>query len=223
MIRGNISFTFVCIAFLVWTTLAEGWRFPWSTGKFHIVDESVAYRGWRTIVKRQVRMRNGNTVTFDLVGVKTGGSAVMMFAWDTKTKTATLIREYMPGPHKVMWGLAAGMVEEKHGNQAEKAARDELEEEAHLEGGTWIRLTPRKGPGIGMDKYSLTNVHAFLVLDAQPAMNPKSLDDEEDIEYVRGVPIAKIMEWIAKGEMNMVSAWGCLLAIEKLRELGEYP
>lgn len=155
-----------------------------------------------------------------LVGVKTGGGAVLIFAWDTQTKTATLVREYMPGSHKIMWGIAAGLVEDKHGADVSKAARDELEEEAQLTGGEWIPLSVKPS---AMDKYALMTIDAYLVLDPTPAENPKSMDDEEDIEVVRGVSVPDIMRWIATGEMNMVSAWGCMLAIEKLRELGEYP
>jgi hypothetical protein len=58
---------------------------------FEILEETVAYSGWRTITQRKVRMRNGKIVDFDLVGVKTGPGAVLVFAWDTKTKTGTLI------------------------------------------------------------------------------------------------------------------------------------
>lgn len=144
----------------------------------------------------------------------------MVFAWDTQSKTATLVREYMPGSHKILWGIAAGLVEDKHDSDVSRAARDELEEEAQLTGGTWIPLS--KNP-TAMDKYALTKVDAYLVLDPVKAENPKPLDDEEDIEIVPGVTVPEIMRWIATGEMNMVSAWGCLLAIEKLRELGEYP
>lgn len=157
------------------------------------------------------------------MGVKTGNHAVLIVAWDTNTKTMTLIREYMPGSHRILWGLPAGLVEPtKHKDKNETlAAVQELEEEAQLTGGTWIRLTT-PGKPVAMDKYSLTNVHAFLVLDPWQAEHPKPMDEEEDIEVIRGVSISQIMEWIVAGEMNMVSAWGCLLAIEKLRELGEY-
>jgi ADP-ribose pyrophosphatase YjhB (NUDIX family) len=155
-----------------------------------------------------------------LVGVKTGEGAVLIFAWDTQTKTVTLVREYMPGSHRILWGLAAGLIEDKHGEDPSVAAQHELEEECHLTGGTWIPLS--KNPS-AMDKYATTTIVAYLVLDPEPAENPRPLDDEEDIEIVPGVTIPEIMEWIASGEMNIVSGWGCMLAIEKLRELGEYP
>ena len=145
----------------------------------------------------------------------------MVFTWNTRTKTATLVREYMPACHRMLYGLAAGLVEDdKHGADIETAARHELEEEAHLTGGTWIPLSNRTS---AMEKYSLTGADAYLVLDPIPKENPKPLDDEEDIEIVEGVTIPEIMDRIKNGEMNLVSGWGCLLAIEKLRELGEYP
>ena len=155
------------------------------------------------------------------MGVKSGGSGVMVFTWNTQTKTATLVREYMPASHRMLYGIAAGLVEtDKHGADVETAARHELEEEAHLTGGTWIPLSKRPS---AMEKYSLTNADAYLVLDPVQKENPKPLDDEEDIEIVEGVTIPEIMDRIINGEMNLVSGWGCLLAIEKLRELGEYP
>lgn len=184
---------------------------------FEILDETVAYSRWRTIVQRKVRMRNGKVVDFDLVGVKTGEGAVLVFAYDTKTKTATLVREYMPASHKVLWGLAAGLIEEeKHEQDPYVAAQHELEEECHLTGGKWI---PLSNEATAMDKYALTQIHAYLVLDPKPAADPKPLDDEEDIEIVPGVKIEEIMDYIANGQMNLVGGWGCMLAISKLRDL----
>lgn len=171
-------------------------------------------------MRRKVQMRNGKVVDFDLVGVKTGEGAVLIFAWDSRNKTATMIREYMPASHRIMFGLAAGLIEDKHGHDTELAARHELEEECHLKGGKWILLT--KVP-VAMDKYSTTKMYCYLVIDPEPEDNPKPLDDEEDIDIVSGVTIPEILEWLAHGEMNLVGSWGALLAIEKLRDLGEYP
>mmetsp|Transcript_61329 Transcript_61329/g.70475 ORF Transcript_61329/g.70475 Transcript_61329/m.70475 type:complete len:274 (+) Transcript_61329:105-926(+) len=187
---------------------------------FEIIDEKTVYSGWRTIIQRKVRMRNNKVVNFDLVGVKTGDSAVLIFAWDTKSKTATLIREYMPASNQILWGLAAGLVEKKHNNHnMEVAARHELEEECHLKNGRWITLLNQP---TAMDKYATTTIQCYLVLDPEQEDNPRSLDEEEDIEIISGVTIPEILQWIRNGEMNLVGGFGCLLAIEKLRELGEY-
>ncbi|KAL3914848.1 MAG: hypothetical protein SGILL_005919 [Bacillariaceae sp.] len=120
-----------------------------------------------------------------------------------------------------MYGLAAGLIEDKHGHDTELAARHELEEECHLKNGEWILLT--RGEPVAMDKYSTTKMHCYLVIDPEPEHDPKPLDDEEDIEIVSGISIPEILEWVASGEMNLVGGWGAMLAIEKLRELGEYP
>lgn len=167
-----------------------------SSSGFEIIDEKTVYSGWRTILNRKVRMRNGKVVDFDLVGVKTGEGAVLVFAWDTKSKTATMIREYMPASHKVLWGIAAGLIEDKHQHDAELAARHELEEECHLKGGKWIPLLTQPA---AMDKYATTTIQCYLVIDPDPEENPKPLDDEEDIEIVSGVTIPEILEYIQNG------------------------
>ncbi|CAB9523073.1 expressed unknown protein [Seminavis robusta] len=191
------------------------------SSQHEVVKEDVLYSRWRTLTSRIVRFPNGNEVDFDIVGQSGSNRAVLIFAWDTKTKTATLVQEYMPGPHALKAGVAAGMVETKHEEEGVdpilNAAKFELEEECHLVGGTWIRLTD----DTNMDKYSTTVVQAFLVLDPDPAVNPKPLDDEEDITIIPNITVPEIYEMIAKGEMNIVGGWTSMVAIQKLRELGE--
>jgi hypothetical protein len=72
-----------------------------------------------------------------------------------------------------------------------------------------------------MDKYVVTEITPYLVIDPHHVANPRPLDDEEDIEIVSGVSPAEIMRMIREGDMNLVGGWGALLALEKLRELGE--
>ena len=162
-----------------------------------------------------VKISRGSTVQ--------GAGAVLIFAWDSKTKTAVIIKEYNPGCHKILAGLAAGIVEtdvHKHGSNFDIAARHELEEECHLGGGTWYKLID-EGVSVPMDKYFVTEIVAYLVVDPVRINNPKPLDDEEDIEIIEGVSVESILRMIRGGEMNLVGGWGCLLAIEKLREIGE--
>ena len=79
-------------------------------------------------------------IEFDVIDqAHSTSGAVIIFAWNSTSKTATIVREYMPGPHRMLSGLAAGIVEDdKHsgeegtGNGESKslvAARCELEEE----------------------------------------------------------------------------------------------
>jgi 8-oxo-dGTP pyrophosphatase MutT (NUDIX family) len=170
-------------------------------------------------VERTIRFPNGKVVDFDLVGMAGAGSAVVIFAWDSLQKTATLVREYHPGPNKFLFGAAAGIVEDdKHNGNVELAAQHELEEECHLAGGSWHLLTPKP---LAMDKYSTTTIRAFLVIDASHVPDPRPQDHEEDIEIIQNVSVDEIMTMIRRGEMNVVGAWACLMAIAKLREMGE--
>lgn len=147
-----------------------------------------------------------------------GSGAAIIFAWNSSSKSATIIREYNPGPHETLYGLAAGLIEEKHGANPRVAAEHELEEECHLKGGEWYELSGRP---LAMDKYVTTKVYPFLVIDPEYVQNPRPLDEEEDIEILPGVSADEILGMIDRAEMNIVGAWASLLAINKLRELGQ--
>eukprot|EP00545_Synedropsis_sp_CCMP1620_P005903 CAMPEP_0119015666 /NCGR_PEP_ID=MMETSP1176-20130426/11388_1 /TAXON_ID=265551 /ORGANISM="Synedropsis recta cf, Strain CCMP1620" /LENGTH=246 /DNA_ID=CAMNT_0006968977 /DNA_START=17 /DNA_END=757 /DNA_ORIENTATION=+ len=189
-----------------------------SLGTYAVLEESVLFSRWRILYQRLVRMPNGNVVDFDVVGQKGADGAAIIFAWNSQTKTATLCREYNPGPNKILCGLAAGLIEGDKHSDPKMAAECELEEEIHLAGGTWHELT--ESP-LAMDKYATTLIHAFLVIDAQPVANPRPLDDEEDIEILTNVSVDEIKRMIRQGGMNVVGSWAALLGLEKLRELGE--
>ena len=112
-----------------------------------IINEEVHYSGWRKVIRRSVNtnINNSNnnsddnsntTIHFDIIDqAHSNSGAVIIFAWNSTSKTATIVREYMPGPHRVLSGLAAGIVEEgKHSSKEGEedtliAARYELEEE----------------------------------------------------------------------------------------------
>jgi len=126
---------------------------------YEILNEEVHYSGWRRVIRRSVGVvvaddddDDGNdgvveddhrgVIHFDVIDqARASGGAVVVFAWNSTSKTATIIREYMPGPHRVLSGLAAGIVEDgKHSPPQEEgggsessssllAARFELEEE----------------------------------------------------------------------------------------------
>eukprot|EP00540_Astrosyne_radiata_P021595 CAMPEP_0116836364 /NCGR_PEP_ID=MMETSP0418-20121206/8058_1 /TAXON_ID=1158023 /ORGANISM="Astrosyne radiata, Strain 13vi08-1A" /LENGTH=141 /DNA_ID=CAMNT_0004466131 /DNA_START=80 /DNA_END=506 /DNA_ORIENTATION=+ len=135
--------------------------------------------------------------------------------WDEDGNTS---REYNPGPHESLFGLAAGLIEEKHDSNPRIAAEHELEEECQMRGGKWYQLTERP---LAMDKYDTTKIYSYLAIDPKTVENPRPLDEEEDIEIVSGVSVEEILAMIKRGQMNLVGGCACLLAIEKLRELGE--
>jgi 8-oxo-dGTP pyrophosphatase MutT (NUDIX family) len=214
--------------------------------EYELLSDTTVFRGWRNVVERSVRYSSGRVVNFHLTE-QSGAShrAVLVLAWDRSTQTCTLIREYMPSRHRLVTGLAAGMVEfhDEHGEgggsnatstntnglldplgAVEDSARRELAEECRLEGGTWHALTPAEG--VVMDKYCTTRLHAYLVIDAAP-MNETAHqvhhrdDAEEGMQVLSGVSMEQLQEWIDEGELTMVGSWGAMLAIEKLRSLQE--
>lgn len=189
---------------------------------YDIVREEVLFEGWRKVTRRTVQSpKMTKHIEFEVIDqTHSTGGAVIIFAWNSTSKSATIIREYMPGCHRVLGGLAAGLVEQKHGGSEEAAARHELEEECHLAGGTWYRLID-EGVSVPMDKYVQTEIVPYLVVDPHHVPNPKPIDDEEDIEIVSDVSADEIMQMVKKGDMNLVGGWGALLALVKLRELGE--
>lgn len=197
---------------------------------YTIIDEQIRYSGWRQVLRRRVSAPHlgDKHLDFDVIDQAKSCGAVVIFAWNSTSKTATIIREYMPGPHRVLSGLAAGIVEDdKHGIELDGresleliAARCELEEECHLAGGTWYRLTD-EGVSISMDKYVVTEITPWLVIDPEHVLEPRPMDDEEDIVIISGVPTDDILKTIREGDMNIVGAFASLLALEKLRSLGE--
>jgi len=236
------------------TTAPSASFYPQGRDRSHdhkIINEKVEYSGWRKVTRRTVSSpirhnhpshatdRKGHdihrvhpqrkVIDFDIIDqAHATGGAVIIFAWNSTSKTATIIREYMPGPHRVLGGLAAGIVEEGKHSTVEGvgepdtlvAARYELEEECHLAGGTWYRLT-EEGVSVPMDKYVVTEITPYLVIDPQHVLDPRPLDHEEDIEIVPGVSVEEISQMVREGDFNLVGGWGAMLALEKLRELGE--
>lgn len=119
--------------------------------RYRIANDVIHYSGWRKVIRRSVIRHHHHSehtdedvteeqkvIDFDVIDqAHTSKGAVIVFAWNSTSKTATIVREYMPGPHRVLSGLAAGIVEgDKHSSiegsgepDSLVAARYELEEE----------------------------------------------------------------------------------------------
>ena len=192
---------------------------------FTLLSDTILHDHWRRLILRQVQLPSGLVADFEIVGQRGSDEAVLVFCWNTRQKTATLIREYMPAMHGKRHGLAAGMVElHKHSadDTALTAAQHELEEECRLTGGQWIRLTDRDSP-VTMDKYSTTRLSVFLVLDPVPVgTGGKSRDElEEGMEVVENVTVDELWTLMKDAQLTVVGSWASLLALAKLREIGE--
>lgn len=170
------------------------------------------------LAKKLDSSAEGKTVQWHIVGCPLGNfSSVVIFPYDSKTGTCSLIREYCPGIHDIKSGIPGGLYEERKHSDLLNAARDELNEEAGLMGGTWIALAP---DGIPQDKYSRNRLHPYLVIDSSIDPNPRRQDDTEQIEVEHGVSLGEAKRRLLAGDMPAPAAMVTLMAIDKLRELG---
>lgn len=96
----------------------------------------------------------------------------------------------------------------------------QLEEEAHLLGGTWHALCDDAETTVNADKYSSNEFYCWLVVDPYVTPTPKPMDDEEFIEIERGVSMQRCMSMLDKGELSIVSSFVILMGARKLRQLG---
>ena len=196
-----------------------------------LLGETVLWKGaWRSMLQRAVTLPGAakEEVKFDVVASNHGDESVLVLAWDTRTRTATLIREYHPGPNEWQYGVVAGGFEGKHDSPLD-AGRSELEEEARLVGGSWTSLLiPREeeeaaGGGVttvSHDKYTTNRFHAFLAVDCERVEEGKARDDEESIRVVHGVTAAELRHLVRTARLNVPSSYAILLALDALREMG---
>lgn len=218
-------------------------------GGVRMLGERVAYKGWKTVIKRRFLFpETAKEVEFDLS--HSANAAVFVFVWHSASKSATLVEEFYPGPQRWMSGVVAGIAEcnhDPHTGRAAKhestmqAAQFELSEEAQLEGGLWFPLVHNSedaphcqpdptssGPGGATSsmfdsKFSTQRYHYYLCVDPVPATEPRPLDDDEHINILKGVSANQVLELVLSGKTTATAALVMMLALHKLRQLGELP
>ena len=165
-------------------------------------------------------MPNERVFQFDILSQ--GNPSVVVFVFDTKRKTTTLLKEYQPGPNQFLYGTVAGMYESSNGKHANalQCAQYELEEEANLRCERWIPLLNDEHTSIPFDKYSDNRFFLFLALDCQSVENPRGRDEGEFIDVEHGVSKERLLDIIYRGKINVASSFCILLGIRKLEELG---
>lgn len=190
-----------------------------SAGRFEIVQQKAIFKRYQTVFQRDIRYPSGQVVSYDVLGnEKSDFTSVFVFPFDSRTKTATMIREYSPGRNAEQMGFVAGMFEgDKHGT-IEEAARAELSEEAQLRGGDLVRLT--HFDGISADKYSLNEFHFFLAIDCVGDEEPGPLDEEEWITIVGGVQLERVRRMVNEGRLNTPNSLLAMLALDRLSRMG---
>ena len=91
---------------------------PWKK-----IKETIAYDGWRGIIRKKFELPDGKIADFDIVQ----NNPFVIIAAFTPEKEAILIRQYRPGPEKDITSFPEGMLE-KNENPIDAASRELLEE-----------------------------------------------------------------------------------------------
>ena len=132
----------------------------------------------------------------------------------TESGEVVLVRQYRPAIGRVELGLPAGLVEE--GEEPEKAARRELQEETGYSGGEWEALGAVASSPSLKDNWA----HLYLARGVQRTGSQQP-DEHERLEIVL-VPVEEMLAQVRAG--NIVSSSGVaavLLALDSLNEQSE--
>lgn len=142
------------------------------------IKETVAFKGWRSMLQRTYELPNGKEAIFDIV---TTSDFVTIVAF-TKNKEAILVKQYRPGPEMQIVSFPEGGVE---GNEAPEktAARELLEETGYIA----KKFIPLK---IFRDAYRTEKQICLLALDCEKVGTQK-LDATEFIDVFL-LPIEKL-------------------------------
>ena len=105
----------------------------------------------------------------------------------------------------------------------QQAAAAELSEEAFLSGGTWHCLLPEGHAGVLEAKWCRNRFTPYLCIDPVADAKPGARDAEEEIEVLREVPLGRVREMMAAGEMLLPSLQTCVSALAWLAKAGMLP
>ncbi|HEY0129437.1 MAG TPA: NUDIX hydrolase [Rubrobacteraceae bacterium] len=128
----------------------------------------------------------------------------------TESGEVVLVRQYRPAIGRVELGLPAGLVEE--GEEPEKAARRELQEETGYSGGEWESLGAVASSPSLKDNWA----HLYLARGVQRTGSQQP-DEHERLEVVL-VPVGEILSEIRAG--SIVSSSGVAAVLLALDMLG---
>lgn len=134
-------------------------------------EDEVLHDGWLKIHRRTYRLPDGRTVEWDL---HAGGPSVAVLAL-TPDQRLVMVRQFRPGPDRVVLTLPGGMVDA--GEAPESAAARELREETGYTAGSVEVVVS------AISNASPYHRHVAIARDCLPG-HQLNLDDYEDCEPV---------------------------------------
>jgi hypothetical protein len=189
---------------------------------FEIVEQKETYKRYLTLQNRTVKFPNGKIIEWDVVGHSTKHlpNFVVVFPFDLKTKTTTLIQEYCQGTNELLYTFASGGFDYGKHKTLEDCIRAEMSEEVNLKGGEIVNLLPEGHEGISEVKWCVNKFWPVLVIDPKIDHNPLPKDYEEYIIVHRNVSLERLEELILEGKLLLPSVQTAYIGIKKLKELG---
>lgn len=151
-------------------------------------EDEVIYDGWLKIHRRTYRLPDGRTVEWDM---HAGGPTVAVLAL-TPSKQLVMVRQFRPGPDRVVLTLPGGMVDP--GETPEQAGERELREETGYAAGS-VELVAS-----AIANASPYHRHVLIARDCSPG-HDLELDDYEDCEPVV-LDVAQVREELRAGRMT---------------------
>lgn len=172
------------------------------------LSQSYLYRGWRHLLRKRFRLPGGAEADFDIFG----NDAFVTVAALTEDEEFILIRQFRPGPEKVLLSFAEGFLGE--GESPEASARRELLEETGYEAGK-VEIMKEIS-----SSYSTGRQICLLATGCRPT-GRQNLDREEFIEVLTADQTT-LRGWITDpGRTDLTNIDCFYLALEKLNQKKE--
>jgi ADP-ribose pyrophosphatase len=154
------------------------------------VDEKLIKEGWRKVITRKFILPNGKKESFE---IKKEADAVCVLAI-TKDKVVILVKQFRPGPEKILLELPGGCID-KNEKPLAAVKRELLEETGYVGDVKFVQTIADCG-------YSTRWRHCFVAIDCYKLQEPKT-DETEFIEVVK-MPLKDFREHLRSGQLTDV-------------------
>lgn len=153
-----------------------------------VESDSLVHDGWIRVTQRTYRLPDGRLARWDMFG---GGSSVGVLPL-TPDGDVVCIRQFRPGPDRVVLNLPGGFVEPDE-TPIEAAARELTEETGYVAGKLEHVVTAMAASSTGKR-------HAVIARDCVPT-GQQALDEYEDCEVVV-LPVSAVRAELKAGQMT---------------------
>lgn len=151
-------------------------------------EDRVIHDGWVRVSQRTYRLPDGRLAEWDMFG---GGQSVGVLAL-TPQRDLVMVRQFRPGPDKVVLNIPGGFVDEDEDPLA-AAARELAEETGYVSADMELVVT-------AMSASSSSRRHVVIARDCLP-LSTMRLDEYEDCEPVV-LPVADVRAELRAGRMT---------------------